>query len=133
MDDDFFAALIRFDNRLAPTEIRVYVAERYSLPDWRYCKNGPCPVCVHQNASSFLYLCTLARTRLRPISIAVETSAGNKPSITALAQSAVPVTSRAWKNSVAIFIRFTSFQISFSASRASDSALLPCPASSSGP
>ena len=50
-DDGLFAALIRFDNRLASTEIRVYVAERYSLPDWRYYRNGPCPVCVHQNAS----------------------------------------------------------------------------------
>lgn len=106
MDDDFFAALVRFNDRLAPAEIRVDVAESCRLLDCRRCRDVPCPVCDHRLPPR--YLRTLALTRFRPSSIAVETSAGSKPSITALAQSAVPARSRAAKNGVANFIRFSS-------------------------
>jgi hypothetical protein len=104
VDDDFLAVLVRFDDRLAPAEIRVYVTR----PDRRLvCRHlGDVPRPVGKHLGVLLYLRSAFLKLPMPSSIAIETTAGSKPWVAARSDKTVPAKNKAAESDIAIFIRF---------------------------
>jgi hypothetical protein len=104
VDNDFLAVLVCFDDRLAPTEIRVDVFE----PDRRLvCRHlGDVSRPVGKHLAVLLYLRRAFLKLPMPSSIAIETTAGSKPWVAARSDKAVPAKNKAAESDIAIFIRF---------------------------